>query len=238
MNNFLDVYLQGIKAGQLKRIEKNSFVFTYTKDWLKPENPFRMRLSVRLPLQEETFSDEVSKIFFSNLLPEGEIRNSIANKKGISPEDDFELLKALGGECAGAITIGEEIPLLDISPALTRMHITDKEMNRMLEKLPDYPILLEDSSRLSLAGVQQKLPIYVANDNLYFCNNGFPSSHILKPQNKRFKDLVENETFCMKLAKKAGLPVPETNILLRYSQPIYIIERYDRAKPVGRQIQS
>ncbi len=42
---------------------------------------------------------------------------------------------------------------------------------------------------------------------------GSPSSHILKTPIKNLPNTVENETYCMMLAKKMGLNVPEVKIL-------------------------
>jgi HipA-like protein len=42
--------------------------------------------------------------FFANLLPEGGVREQIARDLKL-PDSDFELLHAIGGECAGALSI-------------------------------------------------------------------------------------------------------------------------------------
>lgn len=43
--------------------------------------------------------------FFSGLLPEAHMRTAIARQLGISEKNDFALLAAIGGECAGAVMI-------------------------------------------------------------------------------------------------------------------------------------
>jgi len=85
----------------------------------------------------------------------------------------------------------------------------------------------EEKTRLSLAGMQDKLPIMIKDGELYLPLDGAPSTHILKPQHFKWKNLVENEAFCMALAKELGLDVPET-FILNEDNKAYIIERYDR----------
>ena len=53
------------------------------------------------------------------------------------------------------------------------------------------------------------------------------SSHIIKPPIQHYASTVENEYFCMTLAKKADLNVPNVQIL-NHAMPLYLIKRYDR----------
>jgi serine/threonine-protein kinase HipA len=63
---------------------------------------------------------------------------------------------------------------------------------------------------------------------LYLKMNGAPSSHILKTPIKDLHGTVENETFCMMLAKRMGLVVPDVKIFKMNEIPLYVIDRYDR----------
>ncbi len=58
--------------------------------------------------------------------------------------------------------------------------------------------------------------------------DGAPSSHILKTPIKDLHGTVENETFCMMLAKRMGLTVPDVKIFKINEIPLYLIDRYDR----------
>ncbi|MEZ4526278.1 MAG: HipA domain-containing protein [Desulfobacterales bacterium] len=53
---------------------------------------------------------------------------------------------------------------------------------------------------------------------------------MVKPQNQYFKNMVQNEAFCMMLAKAAGLSVPSVFIHKGTRNALYIIERYDRIR--------
>ena len=103
MSTVLNVYLKSEKVGKLELDESRRFVFTYNKSWL--QHGSAIPLSIGLPLQEDPYLDDSARPFFSNLLPESEIRQIIARKLGLSENNDFALLEAVGGECAGAVSL-------------------------------------------------------------------------------------------------------------------------------------
>lgn len=224
----LIAYKANRRIGVLSR-DGDSYFFCYDAAWLEQKKP--MPLSYSLPLQEEPFTPKETKPFFSNLLPEGQIRDHVAQKHRVSPEDDFELLAALAGDCAGAIALYPEDVLPSTVESQHRYRLLsaeDKEKLFAEAFIMDLGFLgPEEKTRLSLAGVQDKLPIMIKGDELYLPLDGAPSTHILKPQHIKWKNLVENEAFCMALAKKMGLDVPET-FILNEDEKSYIIERYDR----------
>jgi serine/threonine-protein kinase HipA len=103
MSTILNVYLKSEKVGKLQLDDSRRFIFTYDKDWLQLE--IAVPLSISLPLQQDPYQDDHARSFFSNLLPESELRRIIARKLGLSENNDFALLEAVGGECAGAVSL-------------------------------------------------------------------------------------------------------------------------------------
>ena len=86
-----------------------------------------------------------------------------------------------------------------------------------------------EGMRLSLAGAQNKLPIYMEGDGIFIASGNAPSTHILKPPIKDLEDTVENEAFCMMMAQKMGLPAPP--VAIRHGlDKLYVIQRYDRSR--------
>ncbi|MEA3306618.1 MAG: type II toxin-antitoxin system HipA family toxin, partial [Elusimicrobiota bacterium] len=229
MTKPLNIYWGTILVGKLWLNDKRSFVFQYDDIWVtKKGHP----LSLLLPIQKKPFSDDASKPFFSNLLPEARIRTLIAGKLGISDKNDFKLLEELGGECAGAISLIAEGEMPEIKGAYKPL--SSQNLDKMIKEMPRKPMLAaKEGMRLSLAGAQNKLPVYVKDGLIYLPEGNFSSSHILKPKIPEFEDTVENEAFCMMLAKKCGLPVPKISIL-QGKYPSCLVERYDReTKPDG-----
>ena len=228
MANKLIVYRSGQRVGVLSR-DEDSYFFSYDTAWLVQYRP--APLSISLPLREEPFSAKESKPFFSNLLPEGQLRDHYANKHRVSAEDDFALLEALAGDCAGAIALyPEETSSPSLEDSNKYLRLTEENLEKLLnEAFIMDPTFLgpEEKTRLSLAGVQDKLPVMIKNEEIFLPLDGAPSTHIIKPQNLRFEYLVENEAYCMALANEIGLKVPRTFILEK-SERAYVVERYDR----------
>jgi serine/threonine-protein kinase HipA len=224
MKSTLSVYI-GIKmTGSLQR-DGVTLSFAYNTDYLNGQSP--LPLSRQLPLQAGSFGDSAAKSFFANLLPEGAIRIQVARQVGVSPENVFGLLEAIGGDCAGALSL--------VNPESNRVSIgnyrpiTADALALELANLPAHPFLAgEDGVRLSLAGAQNKLPIYY-DGNGYFIPEGInPSSHIIKTAIPQLENSVANEAFCMNLAARVGLPTPAVEIVTIGNTPVYLVERYDR----------
>jgi serine/threonine-protein kinase HipA len=220
----LDVYLQETRAGVLHLDNRRQFVFQYTQSWLDSDQA--IPLSIQLPLQIAAFSDDRARSFFANLLPESELRRVIARKLGFSEQNDFALLEAIGGECAGAVSLLPD----DVQPDAGSEYrlLTDSELNILVKEMPDRPMLAGEAGiRLSLAGAQNKLPVWFDGQQVGLPIGGAPSSHILKPLIAGIPHTVENEIFCMRLADRLNLPVPTVQMLQK-EQPLYLISRYDR----------
>lgn len=101
MTSELVVWLYDQPIGTLS-VTNGRLGFQYRQEWLAAPNA--VALSQSLPLRSEPFLDDSCRAFFSGLLPEGNLRRLIAQQYQVSNQNDFALLNAIGGECAGAIT--------------------------------------------------------------------------------------------------------------------------------------
>jgi serine/threonine-protein kinase HipA len=116
-------------------------------------------LSLSLPLVEQPYEDDTARPFFANLLPEAEIRKIIARRLRISEKNDFTLLTEIGGECTGAVSVVPE----GVRPSMKGGYreVDDEQLHKVIVKLARRPLLAGDKGiRLSLAGTQNKLPIF------------------------------------------------------------------------------
>lgn len=135
--NLLDVYFHNKKIGVLK--EHNSRLsFKYSDDATES-------IAYQLPLQKEAFGDKETRSFFSNLLPEGDVVKKIAQIKQVSLNNPFALLRELGGECAGAVSLYPQ----DMTPVFNDMleEISEDELASLLSKLSQTPLLTGEGSR-------------------------------------------------------------------------------------------
>lgn len=222
--NVLSVYIGTRLAGSLTRKE-TGLSFHYDPQYLnsKKTEP----LSRHLPLQMPAFENGPSQAFFANLLPEGGIRLQVARQVGVSPDNVFGLLEAIGGDCAGALSCLPEGSTLSDSGSYRP--VSDAALAEELSNLPAHPLLAGDEGiRLSLAGAQNKLPVYWDNNGYSIPEGSSPSTHILKTAIPQLKNSVVNEAFCMNLAAAAGLQVPCAQVVIIANQRVYRVERYDR----------
>jgi serine/threonine-protein kinase HipA len=232
----LIVYLSGRRAGRLIRKDNGNLQFRYDPDYAGPV------ISQALPLQEAAHPHALCRAVFGGLLLEGDARAALARNMGVSIGNDYALLQELGGDCAGAITLLDPEVRLPIEPRLKP--VDDEQLDVLLRELPQRPLAAEPRAgiRLSLAGAQPKLPVIIENDEVALpLNAAAPTTHILKPQPERFPGLVDNEAFCMELARAVELPAALTSKRVTVSGlPYLLVERYDRdltAEPIRRRHQ-
>jgi serine/threonine-protein kinase HipA len=222
----LVVYLNGESVGPLTLEAHARYSFAYHPKWL--DRADASVLSLSLPLTPEPYGYEHARPFFSGLLPEGGARQAVARRCGVNPTNDFRLLEAIGGECAGAVSLLGP----DSSPVQTYEYrrLESESLRALVSDRRRRPLLVgAEGVRLSLAGVQDKLPVYLEGDDVLLPEEGAPTSHILKPPIPDLPESVENEAFCMELAHGLGVPVPRSR--LRFDPVLlFEIERYDRAR--------
>ena len=231
----LNVFYGNEKSGYLESTENRGVIFVYDEKYLNQKKS--VQLSASLPLQNKEFSQKQCIPFFTGLLPEEDSRKKIADYLHVSETSTLKLLEALGGECAGLISIlpEEEKPLSKNNYTLDSENYEPLEENRLkefVEKMNTRPFIkADDKLRLSLAGAQEKLALANIDGNWYLPINGSPSTHILKPTRQgSLSSLAQNEYICMKLAKKIGLPVPNVDLLTIAGKDVFVVERYDRIK--------
>lgn len=226
MAKMLDVYFYKKVVGQLIQDDDGDLCFSYLRTWL--DDPAAVKISCSLPLQGEVFGRKACHAFFGGILPEENQRKIIAKNLGISANNDFSMLEKIGGECAGALSFipsNEKLNLQDDS----YHQLTETELYNILQSLPSRPLLAgEQGVRLSLAGVQDKLAVYVEGEKVAIPLNSAPSTHIIKPDFSTFEGVIFNEAFCLNLARKIGLLAVEAEIRKVKDIDCLLIKRYDR----------
>ena len=226
-SEYLDVRYEGRTVGKLWTAPDGRLVYKYADSWLAGTNSFAISLS--LPLREEGYSDETAGRFFANLLPEGRIRHLVARRLGISEENDFALLKAIGGECAGALSVVPEEESYQAPAEYDYQPLSQKALSEMLTAGDALAFVAsEGKARLSLAGAQDKLPVYFRDGEYFLPVADSPSSHILKFPDPQFGHLQANEVFTTRLASAVGLRVVEVELDDVAGELVCRVTRYDR----------
>ncbi len=219
----LTVYFSEFFVGHISLDSDNRINFDYSASWLENENAFA--LSKQLPLERFTFVD-AAETYFSNLLPEGQIRKILAAKFRISEGNDFQLLAQVGSECAGALSIRSE----KHNKKIHNKKITLVEIEKNFKVQPIIQLGLSDEQiRLSLAGAQDKITLIKNKHDFEIPLNGMPSTHILKMPSRDYKNITENEKFVTDLAEFCDFKVMPSEILKINRNAFLLIERYDRS---------
>ncbi|GMQ87539.1 MAG: type II toxin-antitoxin system HipA family toxin [Gammaproteobacteria bacterium] len=222
----LNVWFEDRLVGYLWRNPVGAIGFRYEPDWI---NTGGFAVSRTLPLATEDFSaeDSVAHRFFANLLPEGSVRDHIVRDLKIS-NTDFDLLRAIGGECAGAISLLS----VEREPSADRSYrpLPDKELAGLVARRGQIHAAWPQDKRprLSLAGAQDKCPVLIRDGNYFLPEGEAPSSHILKFELTDYRHLPAYETFTSYLAKQIGLPVVDIELHTIEKRFYAQIERYDR----------
>ncbi|KVK90886.1 HipA domain-containing protein [Burkholderia cepacia] len=230
----------GLRMGALTD-DKGVWSFTYDAQWLA--SPRAYPLSPAFPLRAGTFTDTSTdrpvQWFFDNLLPEEGMRTSLAREARVDAADAWGLLAYFGRESAGALTLlaeGEREAAGSMQP------LPLDELERRIQAMPERALTATAPKRMSAAGAQQKLLLILRGDapdyTLFEPVGSEPSMHLLKPDMRAagYPHSAINEFFCMKLAKRMGLDVPDVHFL-RVPSACYVIDRFDRdtaSEPAAR----
>ena len=227
----LIVYLNDIPVGRLTD-DGGTMSFAYDRDYAADGR--NEPLSYAIPLSDEPFGQDVMEPFLSGLLPEDIIRTRLGRILQIPRENTFAFLKAIGGDCAGAIAFYPEgVQPWTGKPQFRRL--SDAEAGAILDALPKKPLSIgEDGFRISGAGAQDKLIACWKSGAIELPLGGTPSTHIIKTAIPDYPDSVENECYSMRLAAACGLDCARCSIAVIGGRRRYVCERFDRVEESGR----
>jgi serine/threonine-protein kinase HipA len=201
----LSVWLGQTLVGGITELpnDRNLFVF----DEIYAESPDRPVLSLsfydaegRLDTTPVPMQMKVAP-FFSNLLPEAELRQYVAQRAGVKSVRDLPLLQLLGEDLPGAVVVRAE---------------GDGPPPAAFEEDKTPAKLADDSQplRFSLAGVQMKFSAGGSPERgLTIPAEGRGGHWILKLPSVQFPLVPENEHSMMQLARAVGIEAAETGLV-------------------------
>lgn len=203
----LKVQLYGEDIGTLTLVEGSRTIFTFDRTYI--ENSNRPTLSLSFQDKFGGLLDEVRPTnlrvppFFSNLLPEGPMREYLAKQAEVNEKREFFLLWVLGQDLPGAVTVkaasGDTLP-----PDVESEIVAAREKRG------------RDVMRFSLPGVQLKFSALLncqKAGGFVIPAEGIGGSWIVKLPSQRFDGVPENEFSMMSLARRLGMDVPEVKLV-------------------------
>ena len=234
----LEVRLGEALVGTLTNLpnDQNLFVFddAYIADVNRPVLSLSFYDAYRSPIPDVRPVTRRLPPFFSNLLPEGTLRQFIAERGEVNAQREFFLLWLLGTDLPGALTArdaeGRALPPSEKNPTVARARAG------------------RDVLRFSLAGVQLKLSaIGNPHRQLSIPASSVGGHWIVKLPSPAYPGLPENEFSMMEFAQAVGIQVPEIGLIPLDKIPgipepwqqlkgnAYYIRRFDRG-PHGKRI--
>ncbi len=229
MADELSVWLYGERVATVTQ-SRNRLRLQYTSEALGKYELGTPLLSIGLPLADIYFPPARTRAFLDGLLPEEDQRRAIADQLDLRAADTFGLIGALGRDCAGAVIIqpSDEVPAASAS-TLSAAPLTNAQVGEKVANLRRAPLGVTRRVRISLAGVQEKLLLTQMPDGTWGEPiDGTPSTHIIKPEIRDYPNTVENEAFCMRVARNLGLTTASIETSEFAGRKVIIVERYDR----------
>lgn len=204
MSHSLDIFLNDRRVGVITNFENDQNVFVFDKDYAA--DAARPTLSLGFldeagNLAPQTRRPQTRLLpFFANLLPEGYLRNYVAEQAHLNPVRDFPLLWLLGGDLPGAVIArhsdGQHEPAPD-----------DDVVAVAIERDPKV-------LKFSLAGIQLKFSaIRETSGGLTIPVHGQNGNWILKMPSATYPRVPENEFAMMTFARSVGIEIPEIELV-------------------------
>ncbi len=228
--NVLGVWLGGHEPiGHIRLLSggRDATEFEFTSE-------YRNRLS--RPVLGQKFEDDLTAVysarvrlpaFFSNLLPEGILRELLARRAGVSPTREFFLISELGRDLPGAVVVKPVTPLRP-------------EEGPVGQELPAPPGAADPPLRFSVAGLQLKFSVAKEAGRWTLPVSGEGGWWLLKVPHPKYPNVPQNEFSMMRWARTAGVDAADVELTslqkvgglppeLTFTEPeALLVRRFDR----------
>ena len=203
----LKILLGDVPVGHLTGFQDGKSLFAFDDSYidLGPGRPI-LSMAFNAPGDEEATERKLREIyssrmklppFFSNLLPEGVLREYMVKRLKIHHDHEFDILMALGASLPGAVRAlpADELPQAAISYRPDTTHAAPGET----------PI------KFSLGGSQLKFSM-IERGGRFTLEDG-NEEWIVKPPHPAHPNVPANEYTMMRLAAAAGIQAPEVKLV-------------------------
>jgi serine/threonine-protein kinase HipA len=233
--------MNGERVGTWTLPARGDQTFTYAESWLRSSQFRPLSLSLPAGFGTSTLSGDAVESWFDNLLPDSEvIRRRAQTRFQTASTSAFDLLAAIGRDCAGAVQL---LPPDQEPSGIDRIEakpLSDQEIGRRLRAVTASPAPgslgpAADALRLSVAGAQEKTAFLWHNNQWCLPLGSTPTTHLFKlPMGVigegqiDFSSSVENEWLCGRLLMAYGLPVASTEMARFDGERCLMVQRFDR----------
>lgn len=126
----LSIWSNGQRVGVWTIPARGDMLLQYDADWVASAMGRPLSLSLPFNFQNLPFSGKKVLNYFDNLLPDSDvIRKRIAERFKTGSTDPFDLLKAIGRDCVGAVQLLGEDEEPDAVRTVECTQVTKKPLN-------------------------------------------------------------------------------------------------------------
>jgi serine/threonine-protein kinase HipA len=234
----LMIWMNGERVGEWTTLRTGTPVFRYERTWAQSPNVRSLSLSLPITADREVRGDAVD-YYFDNLLPDStEIRRRIRTRFQTRSTGAFDLLSAIGRDCAGAVQLLPPGEKPDGWNRIDAKPLSPLEVEATLREVTvATPLGAEEQNefRISLAGAQEKTALLRMGGKWFQPLDATPTTHILKLPlgtvgnfQGDFSDSVENEWLCGRLLRELGFQTAASEIARFGKQRVLVVTRFDR----------
>ncbi|WP_033468565.1 type II toxin-antitoxin system HipA family toxin [Bordetella bronchiseptica] len=237
----LSIWTNGVRVGRWTIPARGEMELQYDVDWVRADVGRPLSLSLPFNLQNLPLKGERVANYFDNLLPDSDaIRRRVAERFRTASVDPFDLLKAIGRDCVGAVQILEDEEIPEGFDRIEGVPLSEEDIERhLIETVTPRAFAAgrdpDADFRISLAGAQEKTAFLWWGGQWLAPRGATSTSHIFKlplglvgGRRADFSTSVDNEWLCLKLLKAYGLDVAEASIATFGQQRVLVVERFDR----------
>lgn len=239
----LTLWANGELVGRWTLTARGDMELHYDASWMASPRGRPISLSLPFSLHNEPLTGPHVAHYFEGLLPDSDtIRRRVAERFRTGSTAAFDLLAAIGRDCAGALQLlpEGELPVgvdriegVVVDEAAIERHLLDVVTPERFAAARDP----DDDFRISLAGAQEKDAFLWWNGQWMKPRGATPTTHIFKMplglvggRRADFSTSVDNEWLCLRLLTAYGLPTAQAHIATFGRQRVLVVERFDRVK--------
>lgn len=239
----LTLWANGELVGRWTLTARGDMELHYDASWMASPRGRPISLSLPFSLHNEPLTGPHVAHYFEGLLPDSDtLRRRVAERFRTGSTAAFDLLAAIGRDCAGALQLlpEGELPVgvdriegVVVDEAAIERHLLDVVTPERFAAARDP----DDDFRISLAGAQEKDAFLWWNGQWMKPRGATPTTHIFKMplglvggRRADFSTSVDNEWLCLRLLTAYGLPTAQAHIATFGRQRVLVVERFDRVQ--------